>query len=81
MRDLGIDATFVGPPGVPFAEVNRLMDLTRIGVVCGGDDGAPAILTDNQLAGLPGLANAELSCGLQFITPETGRLAENFHSC
>jgi hypothetical protein len=36
------------------------------------DDGAPAILTEYQLAGLPVLANARLSCGLQFITPETG---------
>ena len=81
VRELGIDVTFVGPPGVPFAEVNRLMDLARIGVVCGVDDGAPAILTEYQLAGLPVLANAELSCGLQFITPETGRTAgaEDFH--
>ncbi len=43
-RCLAID--FVGPPGVPHDEVNRLMNRARFGVVCGRDDGAPAILTD-----------------------------------
>lgn len=74
--DSGLDIDFVGPPGVPFEEVNRLMNRARIGVVCGVDDGAPAILTEYMLAGLPVLANARLSCGRQFILPETGRLAE-----
>ena len=72
----GIDVDFVGPPGVGFDEVNRLMNAARIGVVCGVDDGAPAILTEYMLAGLPVLANAALRCGLQFITPETGRTAD-----
>lgn len=74
-RMLQINADFVGPPGVPFAEVNRLMNQARIGVVCGVDDGAPAILTEYMLAGLPVLANSALSCGLQYITPQTGRVA------
>ncbi len=69
-RNLAVE--FVGPPGVPFDEVNRLMNRAKFGVVCGVDDGAPAILTEYMLAGLPVLANAGLSCGLQFITPETG---------
>lgn len=79
--DLGICVDFVGPPGVGFGEVNRLMNLARIGVVCGVDDGAPAILTEYMLAGLPVLANADLKCGLQYITPETGRTAHEgqFH--
>ncbi len=72
-RDLSID--FVGPPGVGFDEVNRLMNRARFGVVCGRDDGAPAILTEYMLAGLPVLANAELTCGRQYILPETGILA------
>ncbi len=71
----GLDVDFVGPPGVPFGEVNRLMNLAKVGVVCGQDDGAPAILTEYMLAGLPVLANERLACGLQFITPETGRTA------
>ncbi|PZO80812.1 MAG: glycosyl transferase family 1 [Mesorhizobium amorphae] len=77
----GLDISFVGPPGVPFGEVNALMNRARIGVVCGVDDGAPAILTEYMLAGLPVLANAELRCGLQFITPETGLAVpgERFH--
>jgi glycosyltransferase involved in cell wall biosynthesis len=81
VEDLGIDVAFVGPPGVAFEEVNRLMNMSRIGVVCGVDDGAPAILTEYMLAGLPVLANSALSCGLQFITPETGRMrsAGTFH--
>ena len=66
---------FVGPPGVPVDEVNRLMNRAKFGVVCGVDDGAPAILTEYMLAGLPVLANAALRCGLQFILPETGRTA------
>lgn len=79
--DLGIDVDFIDPPGVPFAEVNRLMNQARIGVVCGIDDGAPAILTEYMLAGIPVLANSALRCGLQYITPETGRIAsaDNFH--
>lgn len=79
--DLGINVDFVGPPGVGFSEVNRLMNLAKVGVVCGIDDGAPAIITEYMLAGLPVLANADLRCGLQFITPETGQTAkaEDFH--
>ena len=68
----GLDLEIVGPPGVPHDEVNRQINRARVGVVCGVDDGAPAILTEYQLAGLPVLANARLSCGLQFITPDTG---------
>jgi glycosyltransferase involved in cell wall biosynthesis len=77
-----IDVDFIDPPGVPFAEVNQLMNQARIGVVCGIDDGAPAILTEYMLAGIPVLANSRLSCGLQYITPKTGLTAsaENFHA-
>jgi len=71
----GLDVTFVGPPGVPFAEVNALMNRARIGLVCGEEDGAPAILTEYMLAGLPVLANERLRCGLQYVTPETGMTA------
>ena len=72
---MGLNVEFVGPPGVSHDEVNRLMNRARVGVVCGVDDGAPAILTEYMLAGLPVLANADLRCGLQYITPETGRAA------
>ena len=72
-RGLSIDCE--GPPGVPFAAVNQRMNRARFGVVCGRDDGAPAILTEYMLAGLPVLANAELACGRQYILPATGRLA------
>ncbi|WP_211657933.1 glycosyltransferase [Paracoccus subflavus] len=71
----GLDLEIVGPPGVPHDEVNRQINRARVGVVCGVDDGAPAILTEYQLAGLPVLANARLTCGLQFVTPETGAIA------
>ena len=79
--ELELAVDFIGPPGVAIEEVNRLMNLARIGVVCGVDDGAPAILTEYMLAGLPVLANASLRCGLQYITPLTGRtaLADEFH--
>ncbi|PSS59911.1 glycosyl transferase family 1 [Ensifer sp. NM-2] len=79
--ELGLNADFVGPPAVPFAEVNRLMNRARMGVVCGVDDGAPAVLTEYMLADLPVLANAALRCGLQYITPETGAVAtaDRFH--
>ena len=73
--DMGLNVTFIGPPGVPHAEVNRLMNRARLGVVCGENDGAPAILTEYMLAGLPVLANADLSCGLQYIRADTGRVA------
>lgn len=72
-RGLSIDC--IGPPGVAFAEVNALMNRARFGVVCGRDDGAPAILTEYMLAGLPVLANAQLACGTQYILPDTGLLA------
>lgn len=68
----GLDVQIVGPPGVSHAEVNQLINRARIGLVCGRDDGAPAILTEYQLAGLPVLANAGLVCGLQYVTTETG---------
>ncbi|MEG3084594.1 glycosyltransferase [Sphingomonas sp. PB2P12] len=71
-RDQNLSIEFVGPPGVPIDEVNRLMNRAKFGVVCGINDGAPAILTEYMLAGLPVLANADLRCGLQFILPETG---------
>lgn len=69
---MGLAIEFVGPPGVAIDEVNILMNRARFGVVCGVDDGAPAILTEYMLAGLPVLANADLSCGLQYVLPETG---------
>ncbi|SFZ84697.1 Glycosyl transferases group 1 [Devosia enhydra] len=72
---LGLAVDFVGPPGVPHAEVNRLMNTAKIGVVCGENDGAPAILTEYMLAGLPVVANAALRCGLDYIRPETGLAA------
>ncbi|WP_244489946.1 glycosyltransferase [Rhizobium sp. Leaf391] len=80
-QELDIDVEFVGPPRVGYAEVNKLMNQAKIGVVCGVDDGAPAILTEYMLAGLPVLANEALRCGLQYITAQTGRTssAENFH--
>lgn len=71
----GLDITCIGPPGVPYPEVNALMNRARIGVVCGEDDGAPAILTEYMLAGLPVLANDRLRCGLDFIRPDTGLAA------
>ncbi len=74
-RDQNLSIEFVGPPGVPIDEVNCLMNRAKFGVVCGIDDGAPAILTEYMLAGLPVLANAGLRCGLQFILPETGMTA------
>ena len=45
------------------------MNRARIGVVCGEEDGAPAILTEYMLAGLPVLANARLRCGLRLHPP------------
>lgn len=74
--NMGLDVDFVGPPGVSHAEVNRLMNQARVGVVCGVEDGAPAILTEYMLAGLPVVANAQLACGLQYILPQTGIVAE-----
>lgn len=65
----------VGPPGASHDAVSRLVNLARVGVVCGEADGAPAILTDDMLAGLPVLANVRLACGLQLITPRTGMAA------
>ena len=68
-ENLSIDC--VGPPGASYAETDRLMNSARVGPVCGIDDGAPAILIEYMLAGLPVLANA----GLRYITPETGLAA------
>jgi len=67
---------------VPYPEVNALMNRARIGVVCGEADGAPAVLTEYMLAGLPVLANEALCCGLQFISPDTGLTvpAADFHT-
>lgn len=56
--------------------MNAAMNRARIGVVCGEDDGAPAILTEYMLVGLPVVANARLRCGLSFIRPDTGIVAQ-----
>lgn len=71
----GLDVEIVGPPGIDHDQVNQQINRARVGVVCGQDDGAPAILTEYQLAGLPVLANARLCCGLQFVTPKAGLTA------
>ena len=67
---LELSVEFVGPPGLPIVEVNRLMNRARFGVVCGVDDGARAILTEYMPAGLPVLADEALCCGLQFLRTE-----------
>jgi len=72
----GLDVEIVGPPGVSHDEVNRLINRARLGVVCGQHDGAPAILTEYQLAGLPVLANANLVCGLDHVPADAGAVAE-----
>ena len=75
IADRRLNIVCIGPPGVNHSQVNALMNRARIGVVCGEDDGAPAILTEYMLAGLPVLANERLRCGLDFIRPETGLVA------
>ena len=65
----------MGPPELSYPQVNALMNRARIGVVCGEEDGAPAVLTEYMLAGLPVLANERLRCGLDFIRPDTGLTA------
>ena len=67
-RGLSID--WMGP--LDHDAVNLAINRARVGLVCGVEDGAPAILTEYMLAGLPVLANAGLRCGLQYIRPETG---------
>lgn len=71
----GLDVDFVGPPGVSHDEVNRLINQAKVGLVCGENDGAPAILTEYMLADLPVVANAALKCGLQYVTRQTGIIA------
>lgn len=71
----GLDVEIVGPPGVDHDAVNRLINRARVGVVCGQHDGAPAILTEYQLAGLPVLANADLVCGLDHVPASAGTIA------
>ncbi|WP_220432152.1 glycosyltransferase [Falsirhodobacter xinxiangensis] len=69
----GLQVDWVGP--VDHAGVNALMNRARVGVVCGVEDGAPAILTEYMLAGLPVLVNAGLVCGRQYIREDTGMIA------
>ncbi|MBV0892822.1 glycosyltransferase [Paracoccus sp. Z118] len=75
----GLNIDWVGP--VSHDEVNALINRAKVGVVCGVDDGAPAILTEYMLAGLPVLANERLVCGRQYIRPDTGLTAaeDRFH--
>ena len=75
----GLNILCLGPPGLSYRDVNALMNRTRIGVVCGEEDGAPAILPEYMLAGLPVLANARLRCGLAYIRPDTGLTAAPEH--
>lgn len=76
-----LDITCIGPPGIAPPVLNALMNRARIGVVCSEREGAPALLTEQMLAGLPVLANARLGRGLRHIRPATGAVAapEGFH--
>jgi glycosyltransferase involved in cell wall biosynthesis len=61
---------------VPFTEVNALINRAHIGIAAGADDGCPGVITEYMLAGLPVLMNADICCGLRFLTPETGWTAK-----
>ena len=66
----GLSVDWIGP--LDHAGVNAAINRARVGLVCGVDDGAPAILTEYGLAGLPVLVNDGLRCGLDYVIPETG---------
>mgnify|MGYP002714455482 CR=1 FL=1 len=79
----GLDVEIVGP--VPHDEVNRQINRARVGVVCGRDDGAPAILTEYMLAGLPVLVSdvcgyahyiADADCGRVVPSPFEQRVLD-----
>ncbi|RMG62313.1 MAG: glycosyltransferase [Calditrichaeota bacterium] len=71
-RELGIEVHFMGE--VPKVEVNRLMNQSRMGVMCAEDDAAPRVILEYMAADLPVLVNRRLLAGARYVGPEAGRV-------
>lgn len=78
-RELEINVHFTGE--VSKAEVNRLVNQSKIGVMCTVLDAAPRAILEYLAADVPVLVNAELWAGARYVGPEAGlvKSPEEFH--
>lgn len=70
--EVGVEATFTGH--VPPAEVNRLINESRIGVICDRYDAVPRAMLEYMAADVPVLVNAEMLAGIRYVAPKAGLL-------
>jgi glycosyltransferase involved in cell wall biosynthesis len=68
----GVEATFTGH--VEPEEVNRLINQSRIGVICDQFDAVPRAMLEYMAADVPLLVNAEMQAGIRYVGPRAGML-------
>ncbi len=76
---LGLDVTFTGE--VSKEQVNRIINQSRMGVMCSTLDAAPRAILEYMAADVPVLVNAQLWAGCRYVIPGTGLVCppESFH--
>lgn len=77
--NLGVDIEFTGE--VSKAEVNRLVNRSKVGVLCARDDAAPRAILEYMAADVPVVVNAALQAGTKYVGPEAGVIVppDRFH--
>jgi glycosyltransferase involved in cell wall biosynthesis len=70
--EAGVEATFTGH--VPPEQVNRLINESRIGVICDRYDAVPRAMLEYMAADVPVLVNAEMLAGIRYVGPKAGLL-------
>jgi glycosyltransferase involved in cell wall biosynthesis len=68
--DLGVTVHFAGE--VPKEEVNRIVNQSKIGVLCAKQDAVPRAILEYMAADVPVLVNAELFAGARYVGPQAG---------
>ncbi len=77
--ELKLDVHFTGE--APKEEVNRLINQSKVGVMCSELDAAPRAILEYMAADVPVLVNAKLLAGARYVGPSAGLIKppEEFH--
>ncbi len=79
VADLGLSVHFTGP--VSAQEVNRYINLSKIGVMCSIVDAAPRAMLEYMAADVPVLVSSGMLAGARYLGPAAGVVAapKEFH--
>jgi glycosyltransferase involved in cell wall biosynthesis len=69
-EEAGVEAVFTGH--VAPESVNRLINESRMGVLCDKYDAVPRAMLEYMAADIPVLVNAEMRAGTRYVAPEAG---------